>query len=157
MRRGKKKEHLCFQVISEYLVQARGELDAPIVDFGGVLCGEPQPINRAVEQIRAACLVHGFFVVITHGVVEDLIRKAYEHTDAYFKTPVDAKVRGYKPNGSLAGYSFAHSEHFNSHPTWKETLGILFQHDNPQPIVRDYFVSTLGQDFYESGYVFQKY
>ncbi|XP_028754758.1 gibberellin 20 oxidase 2-like [Neltuma alba] len=141
----------------EYLVQAQGQLEAPIVDLGGVLRGEQEAIDRAVEQIRDACLVHGFFIVINHGVDDDLIKKAYERTDAYFKQPIDTKLKAYKPKGSLSGYSGAHSERFSSNLTWKETLTFLLPHDNPQPAVRDYFVSTLGQDFYETGDVFQKY
>lgn len=137
----------------EYLVQAQGQLEAPIVDLEGVLRGEQEAIDRAVQQIREACLVHGFFVVINHGIHEDVIKKAYEHTDAYFKQPVEEKVKAYKPKGSLAGYSGAHSERFNSNLTWKETLTFLLHHDNVEPHVRDYFVSTLGQGFYETGYV----
>ncbi|XP_028787146.1 probable LRR receptor-like serine/threonine-protein kinase At3g47570 [Neltuma alba] len=75
-----------------------------------------------------------------------------EYLDAYFKQPVDAKVKAYKPKSSLAGYPGAHSERFSSNLTWKETLTFLLPHDDPQPAIRDYFVSTLGQDFYETSW-----
>ncbi|EYU30488.1 hypothetical protein MIMGU_mgv1a022083mg, partial [Erythranthe guttata] len=47
---------------------AQDELTDPPVDLNGFLNGDHESTNRAAVQIRAACLNHGFFQVINHGV-----------------------------------------------------------------------------------------
>ncbi|KAL0343206.1 UNVERIFIED_CONTAM: Gibberellin 20 oxidase 2 [Sesamum angustifolium] len=60
--------------------------------------------------------------------------------------------------GALFGYSGAHADRFSSKLPWKETFSFIYEHaDSPGHDVVDYITSALGQDFEESGRVYQKY
>jgi isopenicillin N synthase-like dioxygenase len=90
--------------------------------------------------------------VINHGVDLSLISDAYDQMDGFFKLPIDRKLSVRKVKGSMWGYSGAHADRFSSKLPWKETLSFPF-HDNDtfEPVVTNYFDSTLGEDFQQAG------
>ncbi|KAK7282671.1 hypothetical protein RIF29_11633 [Crotalaria pallida] len=141
----------------EYLVEAHEELQAPVVDLGGFLKGDDDAIQNASKFIREACLNHGFFQVINHGVDLCLIDQAYDHMDTFFKLPIHRKVSVSKKPGSMWGYSGAHADRFSSKLPWKETLSFPYHDNTSEPVVTNYFGSTLGEDFEQAGVTFQKY
>ena len=135
----------------ECLVDAHDELQAPLVDLDGFLRGEDEATHRAAELISKACLSHGFFQVINHGVDPLLIGEAYDQMDAFFKLPIHRKLSVRKTPGSMWGYSGAHAERFSSKLPWKETLSFPFHDNTLEPVVANYFNSTLGKDFKQAG------
>lgn len=137
----------------EYLVDANEELQAPLVDLSGFLKGDEEATQQTVELISKACLTHGFFQVINHGVDLSLISEAYNQMDAFFKLSVDRKLSVRKTPGSMWGYSGAHAGRFSSKLPWKETLSFPFHHNNLEPLVTNFFNSSLGEDFQQAGYV----
>jgi hypothetical protein len=136
----------------EYLVNANEEFQAPLIDLDGFLKGNKEATKIAAKLISKACSTHGFFQVINHGVDLSLISDAYDQMDGFFKLPIDRKLSVRKVKGSMWGYSGAHADRFSSKLPWKETLSFPF-HDNDtfEPVVTNYFDSTLGEDFQQAG------
>ncbi|KAI4337878.1 hypothetical protein L6164_016245 [Bauhinia variegata] len=141
----------------EYLVEALEELQAPVVDLKGFLRGDDDATEHAAKLVREACVVHGFFLVINHGVDSQLIDEAYHQMDSFFKLPVHEKSRVRKTSESMWGYSGAHAHRFSSNLPWKEALSFPYHDNAEEPVVTHYFNSNLGKDFEQTGMVFQKY
>ncbi|GMI82952.1 gibberellin 20-oxidase 3, ARABIDOPSIS THALIANA GIBBERELLIN 20-OXIDASE 3 [Hibiscus trionum] len=138
------------------LVHAQQELLEPLVDLERFFRGDELAIQQAAEVIRAACLTHGFFQVINHGVDSQLINAAYYHLNRFFKLPLTKKLRARKTTGAgltTLSYSGAHSDRFSSNLPWKETLTFPFK----ESTVVDLFKSSLGDDFEKMGITYQKY
>ncbi|KAK9047328.1 hypothetical protein V6N11_053175 [Hibiscus sabdariffa] len=136
------------------LVPARQELLEPLIDLERFFRGDESEIQQAAELIRAACLTHGFFQVINHGVDSHLINAAYHHLNRFFQLPVTKKLRAPKttPAGlTTLSYSGSHSDRFSSNLPWKETLTFPFKENPKESSVVDLFKSSLGDDFEEMG------
>ncbi|KAK1555702.1 hypothetical protein Q3G72_030202 [Acer saccharum] len=139
------------------LVNDHEELMEPIVDLEGFFRGDSVATQQAATIIRAACLRHGFFQVINHGVDSRLISAAYDHMDHFFKQPISHKLKARRMPGNMWGYSGAHAHRFSSKLPWKETLSFGFHDNSLDPVVVDFFTSSLGKDYQQTGVVYQKY
>ncbi|KAI4330112.1 hypothetical protein MLD38_028419 [Melastoma candidum] len=128
-------------------------LDVPVIDLGGFLRGELEETSRAIELVRAACMAHGFFQVIGHGVDLSLIDAAYDATDRVFGMPMSRKVGLRRKEGTFWGYSYAHSDRYSSNLPWKETFTFGFEHNQAKSTrgVVDYFADMVGRDFVHVG------
>ncbi|XP_050226186.1 gibberellin 20 oxidase 2-like [Mercurialis annua] len=146
-----------FQWPKDELVRAQKELMVPIVDLQGFLKGDEMETLKAVNMIKPACLEHGFFQVINHGVDSNVIKMANDHMDHFFKLPDSEKLKARKMPGRTWGYSSAHSDRFSTKLPWKEMLSFGYHQNSSDPVVFDFFKSTLGKDFEETGMVYQKY
>lgn len=135
------------------LSRAKEELKEPLVDLEGFFKGDEKATCVAADLVRQACSSHGFFQVINHGVDPELIDLAHDHMDSFFKLPASEKLRARKTAGSPWGFSAAHAERFSSRLPWKETLSFGFHDDCSIAVVEDFFSSTLGKDFEQTGYV----
>ncbi|KAF5751781.1 gibberellin 20-oxidase family protein [Tripterygium wilfordii] len=134
------------------------ELQEPLIDLKGFMEGDEVATARAVEFVKDACLNHGVFQVINHGVDQDIINAAHQETDAFFKLPSEKKLRGKRKPGEAYGHSGAHAERFSSRLPWKETLSFEYHNnDDSKLVVVDYFKSAFGEDFEHSGSVYQRY
>ncbi|KAK4359039.1 hypothetical protein RND71_021268 [Anisodus tanguticus] len=144
----------------EELIQAQEELNEPVIDLGGIFTDNNSVATQHVPMlVKAACLNHGLFQVINHGVDSQLINMAHAHVNDFFKLPLGVKLKAQKQYGSLWGYSSAHAERFSSRLPWKETLSFNF-HENSgsnQSVVVDFFESAFGKEFEQMGLVFEKY
>ncbi|THG05524.1 hypothetical protein TEA_016677 [Camellia sinensis var. sinensis] len=130
----------------EDTIQAHEELKEPVVDLEGFLKGDELATQHAAKLIRASCLSHGFFQVINHGIDSSLIRQAEDHMNAFFKLPIDKKMRAQKKPGCMWGYSGAHGDRFSSKLPWKETLSFGFHENGSDPVVVDFFRSAIGKE-----------
>ncbi|CAL5323976.1 unnamed protein product [Camellia sinensis] len=137
------------------LLHTQEELSEPLVDLEGFFKGDEAATSCAAKLVKTACLNHGFFQVTNHGVDKGLIRAAHDHMDAFFKLPINKKLRARRKPGSVCGYSGAHADRFKSKLPWKETLS--FGYHGNGPVVVDYFKSILGDDFKETGLIFERY
>ncbi|KAK7350901.1 hypothetical protein VNO77_09943 [Canavalia gladiata] len=134
------------------------ELKEPLVDLGIMKNGDEEAIANAAELVRTACLKHGFFQVINHGVDTDLIAAAYNETDSIFKLPMSKKLCAKRKPGGVSGYSGAHADRYSSKLPWKETFSFQYNHQsNYDSQIVDYFKSVLGEDLKHTGWVYQKY
>lgn len=133
------------------LVSADKELMEPEVDLEGFFKGDEEETWKAAEMIKAACLNHGFFQVINHGVDLNLISAAHRQIDRFFNLPTSEKIRARRMPGSLSGYSGAHADRYSSKLPWKETLSFGYHENSSDPVVLDFFKITLGEDFVQTG------
>lgn len=153
----KKPTNLASQFIwpSGDLVSPQQELNEPLIDLAGLLNGDEAATTIAADLARAACLNHGFFQVVNHGVDSGLIRAAHEHMDGFSKLPMSKKICARRKPGSIWGYSGAHADRYSSKLPWKETFSFEFDHrsgdDDDELLVVDYFTSVLGEEFEEAG------
>ncbi|KAL9357573.1 hypothetical protein Peur_050826 [Populus x canadensis] len=139
------------------LVRAQQELSEPLVDLEGFFKGDEEATQQAANIIKDACSRHGFFQVINHGVDPNVIRDAEDFMDHFFRLPVSEKLKARRMPGSLCGYSGAHADRYASKLPWKETLSFLYHENSSDLVVLDFFKSTLGNDFEQTGMVYQKY
>ncbi|KAK9023624.1 hypothetical protein V6N11_003834 [Hibiscus sabdariffa] len=135
------------------LVIAQQELLVPLVDLEGCFRGDESAFQQAAHVIRAACLTHGCFQVINHGVDSHLIKAAYHHLNRFFQLPVTRKLRARKTTTAGLSYSGAHSDRFSLNLPWKEILTFPFTENPKESSVVDLFKSSLGDDFEEMGAV----
>ncbi|CAJ1974804.1 unnamed protein product [Sphenostylis stenocarpa] len=137
------------------LVEAsQEELKEPLVDLGIMKNGDEETIANSAEIVRNACMKHGFFQVINHGVDPDLIDAAHQEIDTIFNLPMSRKLTAQRKPGGVSGYSGAHADRFSSKLPWKETFSFLFHHQgSSNSEIVDYFESVLGQDFQRTGVV----
>nr|KYP57929.1 Gibberellin 20 oxidase 2 [Cajanus cajan] len=134
------------------------ELKEPLVDLGIMRNGDEGAIANAAELVRNACLKHGFFQVVNHGVDPNLIDAAYQQLDSIFKLPIARKLSAKRKPGGVSGYSGAHADRYSSKLPWKETFSFLYAHQSiSNSQIVDYFVSVLGEDLHYTGLVYQKY
>uniref|UniRef100_A0A803PD09 Fe2OG dioxygenase domain-containing protein n=1 Tax=Cannabis sativa TaxID=3483 RepID=A0A803PD09_CANSA len=143
------------------LVDTQEELNEPVIDLQGFLSGDELGTAKAVELVRRACLNHGFFQVINHGIDQSLIQAAHDEMDSIFSLPLPKKLSIRRKRGSLSGYSGAHADRYTSKLPWKETFSFGYQkcdeNDDSLPVVVNYFKSVLGDDFLHTGWVYQRY
>ncbi|KAK4431251.1 protein DOWNY MILDEW RESISTANCE 6 [Sesamum alatum] len=68
--------------------------NAPIIDLG---CADRTFI---VQQIAQACQNYGFFQVINHGVLKEVVEKMLEVANEFFHLPVEEKMKLYSNDPS---------------------------------------------------------
>ncbi|KAJ9704113.1 hypothetical protein PVL29_005415 [Vitis rotundifolia] len=143
---------------NEDLVEAKEELNEPLVDMEGFLKGDEVATAHAAELVRQACVTHGFFQVINHGVNPDILHATEVGLDPYFNLPMSRKLSMHKKVDELCGYCGAHSDRFAAKLTWKEmlTFEYHFKGDTDSEVA-DYFKNVVGEDFEETGWVFQRF
>lgn len=131
---------------------AQEKFKDPPINLKGFFNGDQEAINLAARQIRTACLKHGFFQVINHGVDQALIHEMHQQMDAFFKLPFSKKLSVRRRPGELGGYSGAHAERYASKLPWKETFSFTYKHANgPGLDVVNYINSGLGPGFEDAG------
>ncbi|KAG7016454.1 Gibberellin 20 oxidase 3, partial [Cucurbita argyrosperma subsp. argyrosperma] len=142
----------------EDLVDAYDEkLSEPHVDLHGFLKGDQKATIEASHLVRTACMKHGFFQVINHGVDQTLLATALDKMGPLFNLPFHLKTTA---SAKMWGFSTAHSNRFSSKLPWKETFSFGFDHcktSNNEPLVVDFFSSILGHEFQEIGALYEKY
>ncbi|XP_019416313.1 PREDICTED: gibberellin 20 oxidase 2-like [Lupinus angustifolius] len=134
------------------------DLKEPIIDLEIMRNNDDEAIAIAAKHVREACMKHGFFQVINHGVDQNLIHAAYNESDTIFNLPLSKKMSAKRKSGGVSGYSGAHADRYSSKLPWKETFSFHYHHQkssNTQVI--DYFKSVLGEEHQQTGWVYQKY
>ncbi len=63
----------------------------PVIDISGLSSPDPMARRAVGEDLRAACLAHGFFYCTGHGVPQGLIDATMDQTRALFDLPPAAK------------------------------------------------------------------
>ncbi|KAE8694713.1 Gibberellin 20 oxidase 3 [Hibiscus syriacus] len=134
------------------------ELHVPLIDLGGFLSGDLVAASEALRLVGEACMQHGFFLVVNHGVDATLLADAHRYMDDFFELPLGEKQRGQRKIGELCGYASSFTGRFSSKLPWKETLSFHYSaHRNASMMVEDYIVNQMGDEFRHFGNVYQKY
>ncbi|KAJ4913154.1 Gibberellin 20 oxidase 1 [Raphanus sativus] len=133
------------------------ELDVPLIDLQNFLCDSHSTLD-ASRLISEACNKHGFFLVVNHGISEQLISDAHEYMSRFFDMPLSEKQRIQRKAGESCGYASSFTGRFSTKLPWKETLSFQFRDDKSRPKnVQDYFCDALGHEFEPFGKVYQEY
>ena len=79
----------------------------PLIDITGLRGHDPVAQHLVAEQLRKACVQHGFFYITGHGIDPELIASVFAASQTFFDLPmaeklaVDKKLsvcnRGYEP------------------------------------------------------------
>ncbi|XP_074280206.1 gibberellin 20 oxidase 2-like [Silene latifolia] len=137
--------------------QEKPKLDAPVIDLAGFINGDESATKNAADLFKAACSNHGFFQVVNHGIDPKLLDEAYKKAGHFFRRPTSEKACCLKKRGSMWGLALAHSDRFTSNLPWKETLSFPYHANDSNNMVLNYFTSTMGTEFEQTGVVYQKY
>ncbi|KAL3517056.1 hypothetical protein ACH5RR_023958 [Cinchona calisaya] len=134
-------------------------LHVPCIDLNGFLSGDAFAVSTTTELVKQACLDHGFFLVINHGIDSNLLKVAHKSMDFFFGKPLQEKQRIQRKVGDHCGYASSFTNRFSSKLPWKETLSFPYCADvqRDSNIVESYFLNAMGEDFSEFGKVYQKY
>ncbi|KAL9245120.1 hypothetical protein vseg_018808 [Gypsophila vaccaria] len=135
----------------------KDKLDAPVIDLSGFTTRDESATRKAAELIKEACSNHGFFQVVNHGIDTNVLDEAYKLAGHFFRRPTSEKTCALKKRGAMWGLAIAHSDRFKTNLPWKETLSFPYHANDSDNMVKNYFTSTMGTDFEQTGIVYQKY
>lgn len=65
----------------------------PVIDVAPAVAGDSGARRAAADQIHAACIDHGFFYIVGHGVSQHVIAQAFSSARAFFALPEDEKQK----------------------------------------------------------------
>ncbi|KAG9441757.1 hypothetical protein H6P81_017611 [Aristolochia fimbriata] len=135
------------------------ELAVPVIDVQGFLSGDPAATLSTTRTVTEACLKHGFFHVVNHGVARELIEAIHKEAADFFAMPLVEKQRALRKPGESSGYASAFTGRFSSKLPWKETLTFPYSTapGSPSNSVKDFFLNSLGHEFSRTGAVCQEY
>ncbi|XP_022732350.1 2-oxoglutarate-Fe(II) type oxidoreductase-like [Durio zibethinus] len=110
-------------------------LQLPIVDLSS-----PDSLSIA-NSIRQACIEHGFFYLVNHGVEEELLKKVFEQSSKFFSLPIEEKMKLSVKN--YRGYTALYAQKLDSSSNAKGDtnegfyVGPLADHLNQWPLEED--------------------
>ena len=81
-------------------------LHVPCIDLNGFLSGDPVALSTTTKLVKKACLEHGFFLVVNHGMDLQLLKVAHKCLDFFFDRPLQEKQRVQRKLGDHCGYAF---------------------------------------------------
>jgi isopenicillin N synthase-like dioxygenase len=79
--------------IAPYIVRCIDEEEIPIVDVGGYLNGDLGAREQLAIDLRAIQESLGFFIIVNHGVSQDLIDSSFEQVARLFALPLKTKMK----------------------------------------------------------------
>ncbi|PRQ57736.1 putative gibberellin-44 dioxygenase [Rosa chinensis] len=79
----------------------RQDLLAPAIDLNGFLSGDPTIPANSIRSVYETCKKHGFFLIVNHGVDRELIAKAHEYMDLFFKMKLSEKQRAQRKSSTF--------------------------------------------------------
>ncbi|XP_038877324.1 gibberellin 20 oxidase 2-like [Benincasa hispida] len=133
------------------------DLHVPLIDLMTSISGDPVALSETCLLLDQVCRKHGFFIVVNHGVDEELIAKAHEFMELFFGMKVEEKQRAERKVGEHCGYANSFIGRFSCKLPWKETLSFKYSADCSRNVVEDYFVNALGEDWRNVGKLYQQY
>ena len=77
----------------------------PVIDFAGMLTGDPGAKAEVAAKLRNACSNVGFFYIKNHGVPLALIERTFAEAERFFRIPPEDKMASHvKKSSQLVGY-----------------------------------------------------
>ncbi|KAI4297448.1 hypothetical protein L6164_037339 [Bauhinia variegata] len=59
----------------------------PVIDFSLLISGNPKERSKAIKDLGKACEEWGFFLLINHGIPENVKNSMLEYVEQFFKLP----------------------------------------------------------------------
>ena len=79
----------------------------PTIDLSPLQGGSESEKREVARQIDAACTDIGFFMVVGHGVRQDLITNTRQRAIDFFALPVEEKMKVQRPPAKISrGYNW---------------------------------------------------
>ena len=79
--------------ITPYIAQSIADEEIPIIDVGSYLNGDLGARDQLAVDLRAIQESLGFFVIVNHGVSQDLIDNSFEQVAKLFALPLQTKMK----------------------------------------------------------------
>nr|QEP99659.1 flavonoid synthase I [Marchantia emarginata] len=96
--------------------------EIPVISLKGINSSEAERA-RIVAEVGLACAEWGIFQVVDHGVPEDLMRRMMENSLAFFKLPLEEKLKhATKPGGFPVGYASGSHRSDDDILDWRELM-----------------------------------
>jgi len=73
----------------------------PVLDFSVFYGSESAAKKKLVQDVKRQCLHNGFFQIIGHQVPSDVQEDMFEQTKAFFKLPIEEKLKTSKGTKAL--------------------------------------------------------
>src|SRR5919201_2600063 len=114
----------------------------PVIDLGPYLSDVPGALEATAAQLRGALETIGFFIIINHGVPQDLIARTFAEAKRFHDQPLDAKMalrmnehnNGYMALGKYAVWT---SEvNANTKPDLNEAFFVKRERPPDDPLLR---------------------
>jgi len=121
------------------------EFHVPTIDIGPFFEDPDSAESRKiVETIRKACVTHGFFQIVGHGVSRELQKEIFDIAAKFFALPYDEKKKlDAKGNIGHRGYDVLASQSYEDDvlPDLKEGfyIGAELPLDDPRVVARRFF------------------
>src|SRR5205814_2237345 len=64
----------------------------PVIDLGPYLSGQPGALTSTAAELGRALRDVGFFVLVNHGIPQDLIDRTFAEARRFHASPMDAKL-----------------------------------------------------------------
>src|ERR1700726_2543802 len=64
----------------------------PVIDLGPYLAGDPGALDRAAGELRFALTEIGFYFIVNHGVLPELVRDAFRQAARFHVQPLEKKL-----------------------------------------------------------------
>ncbi|XP_052206266.1 2-oxoglutarate-dependent dioxygenase 19-like [Diospyros lotus] len=65
----------------------------PVIDFGLLTSPDPNQRSQAVQELTKACEEWGFFLLVNHGVPENLMKETVEACDRFLNQTMEEKLK----------------------------------------------------------------
>ena len=80
----------------------------PVIDIGDLRAGHTQAVDNVARRMLAAAEHLGFFYVSNHGVGPSVIDAADVHARAFFRAPLEEKLKQARKEGLVASDYLGH-------------------------------------------------
>src|SRR5262249_34100150 len=124
--------------------QERAITDAtiPVIDLGPYVAGVPGALEAAAAELRDALENIAFFIIINHGVPEELIARTFAEAKRFHEQPLDAKMalrmnehnNGYMAMGKYAVWTSEVDA--NTKPDLNEAFFVKRERPPDDPLLR---------------------
>jgi len=79
-------------IVSADIARCIAEEEIPVVDVGAYLAGDIEAREQLAVDLRAIQESLGFYVIVNHGVPQDLIDRSFEQVAQLFALPLETKM-----------------------------------------------------------------
>ncbi|KAL6637270.1 hypothetical protein ACP70R_024842 [Stipagrostis hirtigluma subsp. patula] len=109
----------------------------PVIDLSPLVVADNDAagVEALAAEVGAACRDWGFFVVVGHGVPEEVVARATEAQRAFFALPAESKAAVRRSEAAPLGYY--ESEHTKNVRDWKEVFDLVPREPPPPAAVAD--------------------
>jgi isopenicillin N synthase-like dioxygenase len=90
-------------IVSPEIARCIAEEEIPVVDVGAYLAGDIAAREQLAVDLRAIQESLGFYVIVNHGVPQDLIDRSFAQVAELFALPLDTKMK-YRVDYHHMGY-----------------------------------------------------